>query len=114
MELETTSYKGYETLTYKNCVQELGGAMFDLIIVDGPFGSPHFSRPQILEIIKINLSESFCIIIDDTHRNGESETANEVQSILESMEIKYLSHTYSSSKKHTLICSEDLYFLTSL
>lgn len=25
MELETISYKGFETLTYKNCVQELGG-----------------------------------------------------------------------------------------
>lgn len=114
MELETISYKGFETLTYKNCVQELGGAKYDLIVVDGPFGRPHYSRPQILEISKANLSESFCIIIDDTHRSGESETANEVQTILESFGKKYLSHTYSSSKKHTLICSEDLRFLTSL
>lgn len=114
MELETISYKGFETLTYKNCVQELGGAKYDLILVDGPFGRPHYSRPQILEIIKTNLSESFCLIIDDTHRSGESETANEVQIILESLGRKYLSHTYSSSKKHTLICSDDLSFLTSL
>lgn len=114
MELETISYKGYETLTYKNCVQELGGAKFDLIIVDGPFGRPHYSRPQIIEVIKNNLSESFCIVIDDTHRSGESETAIEVQTVMESMGKKYISHTYSSSKKHTLICSEDLYFLTSL
>lgn len=91
-----------------------GGAKFDLIIVDGPFGRPHYSRPQILEIIKTNLSESFCLIIDDTHRSGESETANEVQAILESSGKKCLSKTYSSSKKHTLICSEDLRFLTSL
>lgn len=114
MELETIAYKGYETLTYKNCVQELGGAKFDLIIVDGPFGRPHYSRPQIIEVIKNNLSESFCIIIDDTHRSGESETAIEVQTVMEGMGKKYISHTYSSSKKHTLICSEDLYFLTSL
>lgn len=91
-----------------------GGAKYDLILVDGPFGRPHYSRPQILEIIKTNLSESFCLIIDDTHRSGESETANEVQIILESLGRKYLSHTYSSSKKHTLICSDDLSFLTSL
>ena len=110
----TVKYKNFETLTYNHCLEGIENEKFDMILVDGPFGRPHYSRPQIIDIIKDNLADSFCIIIDDTDRPGELETATEVRDVLAKKGINSLFHTYSSSKKHTLICSEDLKFLTSL
>jgi hypothetical protein len=114
LELESIIYNGFETLSYKDIIKEIGNIKYDLIIVDGPFGSKHFSRPQIIELSQKCLADSFCIIMDDTHREGEMETAIEVQRVLKDLGVNYCSTTYSSSKKHTLICSPDLNFLTSL
>lgn len=113
-ELETITYKGMETLTYKDINKFMGEKKFDFILVDGPRGSKQFSRSQIVDIARNNLSPSFCIIIDDTERRGEQETIQEVISVLESSGIQYCRREYSASKKHTLICSPDHKFLTSL
>ena len=113
-ELETITYKGYETLTYKDINNSFGNFKFGLILVDGPFGSDHYSRSQIIELAKHNLSDSFCIIIDDTERIGEQETVNEVLDVLKLKGIDYCSCVYSSAKNHTLICSNDYKFLTSM
>lgn len=114
LNLETISYKGCETLTYKGIRQELGNQKFDFIMVDAPFGSDHYSRSQIIEIVKFNLKESFCIIMDDYERLGERETIEEVIKWLDQNNIQYVSKTYSSSKQHHIICSKDYVFLTSL
>lgn len=114
MDLEAVVYKGYETISYKNYEKELGGAKFDLILVDGPFGSEHFSRSQIIRIAGMNLSKSFCIILDDIHRKGELETFKEIMNVLNHNNISFCSRMYYSSKVHGLICSKDLVFLTSL
>ena len=114
MELETILYKGIETLTYKDIDKFIGGKKFDFILVDGPHGSKHFSRSQIVDIARNNLQPSFCIIIDDTEREGEREIIQEVMSALDSSGIHYCRREYRASKNHTLICSQDLKFLTSL
>lgn len=114
MELETVMFKGMETLTYKDINNFVGEKKFDFILVDGPYGSKHFSRSQIVDIARNNLQPSFCIIIDDTEREGEREIIQEVISALDSSGKEYCRHEYSASKKHTLICSQDFKFLTSL
>lgn len=114
MELETIMYKGMETLTYKDIDIIVDEKKFDFILVDGPRGSKHFSRSQIVDIVRNNLLPSFCIIIDDAERVGEQETIQEVISVLESSGIQYCRREYSASKKHMLICSPDYKFLTSL
>lgn len=114
LELENINYKGYGTLSYKNIIQEYSNKKFDFFLVDGPFGSEHFSRPQIIDMAKYNLRERFCIIIDDCERLGEQETTNEVFEVLKNLGIDYCYTSYSASKRHTLICSSDLKFLTSL
>lgn len=114
LELETINYKGYETLTYKNILQEFENDKFELILVDGPFGSDHYSRPQIVDLAKNNLHSRFCIIIDDCERQGEQETTKEVLEVLKEQGVECCFTTYSASKRHTLICSSDLKFLTSL
>ena len=114
IELKELVYKGYKTLSYKNINREFEKDKFDLILVDGPFGSEHFSRPQIIDFAKNNLKPEFCIILDDCEREGERETVNEVIRVLGDCNIDYAFTTYCSSKKHTLICSKNLKFLTSL
>lgn len=113
-ELEETQYKGENTLSYKNNCKELIGQRFDLILIDAPFGSPRYSRSQILNIIPDCLSDSFCIIMDDYNRNGEQETINELKDILRHNRIEFNEKCFSYSKQHYLICSIDNNFLISI
>ena len=114
LELEQQDYKGQKTLTYKGIADVFHEMSFDLIIIDGPFGSPHYSRSQAIELCNNNLRERFCIVIDDTERVGEQETIEEIKVILKKNSVDFAMASYSSVKAHTLICSKDLAFLTSL
>lgn len=113
-ELETIEYNGVKTLSYKNNCEELKGEKFDLIMIDAPFGSEHFSRSQILNLIPHSLSSEFCIIMDDYSREGEKETVKEIEKILSSNHIQYTTRMYDSSKQHFLICASTFDFLTTL
>lgn len=111
---EFVKYKEFETLTYKN-MNELQGEVYDFFVVDGPFGSEHYSRSQIIDFVQENLPERFCILIDDSERNGEKETIEEVCKIFTNQKIEYYVVNYPGEKKeHTVICSNNLKFLTSL
>ncbi len=112
--LEEVEYHGIKTLSYKNNCDELKGQKFDMIMIDAPFGSEHYSRSQILNILPDCLAKSFCIIMDDYNRQGEQETIMELENILSASGVKYLSATYKSNKEHRLICSESLRFLKTL
>lgn len=114
LELETIRYKDCETVTYRGLEQAVAGKQFDFVLVDGPFGSDRYSRPEVLEIVKGHLAPRFCIIMDDTDRAGERETAQEVMNELKNRNIAFCSTTCQASKQHTIICSADLKFLTTL
>jgi hypothetical protein len=110
----TIDYKGFKTLTYKN-IDRLNTIATDLYIVDGPFGSYRYSRPQIINIVQKGLKNRFCIFIDDTERQGEKDTVKEICEILQNSSIKYCIREYFGEEKyHTVICSDDLKYLTSL
>lgn len=114
VELEEILYKGVKTLTIKDINSISNGKKYDLIVMDAPFGSSRYSRSQILDLVQNNLSDRFCIIIDDYERLGEQETAKELISVLDGKGIQYLSTIYSASKKHFLICNEQLKFLITM
>ena len=76
-------------MTYEDCSGVFSNQQFELILVDGPFGSDHFSRSQIIDLAKKNLAPHFCIIIDDYERPGEQETMNEVQNVLKEDNIHF-------------------------
>lgn len=99
----TTSYQDVETV--------FDGEQFDFILVDGPYGTDRFSRPQIIPLSEHNLAERFCILIDDTQRPGEQETIAEVQSGLRRRNIPFVTCTHPSCKTHSLILSPSLAFL---
>jgi hypothetical protein len=112
---QIVNYNGFETLSYKNMEEIFTEKEYDFIIVDGPFGSEHFSRSQIIDIVKNGLPKRFCIFLDDSERNGESETIEMICKILNDSGITFLKTDYLGEKnQHTIIYSEDLKFLTSL
>ena len=112
--LGNRTYQGIETLVYKDLDVVSSGEKYDLIMVDGPYGSEHYSRSQVIDLVRDNLAERFCIILDDYERQGEQETIVEVKKVLEEKQIPFSSVVYEASKKHCLICSKDLEFLTTL
>lgn len=112
-DLQETIYNGYKTLSYKDNCKELLDKKFDFIFVDGPFGSEHYSRAQILHLIPNCLDKSFCIMIDDVGRLGEQETITEIERILKDNNIEFYQRTYWSSKEHSVFCSKNNRFLTT-
>jgi len=118
LELEEVLYKNKPTLTYKEFMNKLsnsgGRDKFDFIFVDGPYGSDNYSRSQVIQLIKNNLNESFCIVMDDYERKGEKETMKEIMYILNSEKKEFLYTIYTGQKEHILLCSKDLKFLTTI
>lgn len=114
LDLEKRLYQGFETLVYKGLDELCRDEKYDLIVVDGPYGSEHFSRSQLIDLAKENLAERFCIILDDYERRGEQETIEELKKVLDSKQIPYSVAVYEASKTHCLLCSKDLEFLTTL
>ncbi|WP_295679019.1 hypothetical protein [uncultured Fibrobacter sp.] len=112
--LEMVDYNGYKTRTYQGIKTAFENQKFDFILVDGPFGSEHYSRSQIIQLAENNLAKTFCVIIDDCNRIGEQETIAEVESALKNNGIKYAISKYNGLSDFVVICSEDLKFLTSL
>ena len=112
--LEMVDYNGYKTRTYQGVKTAFENQKFDFILVDGPFGSEHYSRSQTIQLAKSNLAETFCIIIDDCNRIGEQETVAEVESVLKKINVKYAINKYQGLSDYVVICSDNLKFLTSM
>ncbi|MBR4565120.1 MAG: hypothetical protein IKO26_11775 [Paludibacteraceae bacterium] len=102
-----TSFNGFPTTTYENLHSVVSDSKYDLILVDGPIGTEHFSRSHIMDLVQHNLANSFCIIIDDYERFGEQETVSEVKKVLDSISVDYSMTVRSASKDHCIICSSD-------
>jgi hypothetical protein len=118
-DLETIKINNKKTLTYKGIKEFAGGEPraegYDLIIVDAPIGSRmHFSRTQILEFVPESLAKVFCIFVHDTNRRGEKRTLNLLYKKLERNGIPFLRREYKGVRNHTVVCSPDWNFLTSM
>ena len=114
LQLKLADYNGYKNRTYQGVKAAFENQKFDFILVDGPFGSEHYSRSQITQLAKSNLAETFCTIINDCNRIGEQETVAEVKNVLKRNNIRYAINKYYGLSDYVVICSEDLKFLTSL
>lgn len=109
----------YNSLVYKDLEAELDmidkRLKFNLIIIDGPFGSKHYSRYNIINLIeKGKLHEDFIIIMDDYERTGEKQTANVIFSKLEMMNIEYKFGKFSGAKDVLIITSHSLHHYTTI
>lgn len=100
---------------YVDLIPLIKTQLYDLIIIDGPFGSKRDSRAQILDVIENDLlADSFVIIIDDSDRKGEKDTIKKVCSLLNKKGIIYRKGIYYGNSNTTVICSEQYRLFTSL
>jgi hypothetical protein len=72
---------GYTVTAYDPAVLA-GEAPFQLLLVDGPRGSPRRSRWGCLELMAQHLDTEFVIVIDDAERRGELDTIRAVLDLL--------------------------------
>lgn len=115
LELEHKAVNGHQSNVYKGLIDKIAGNRFDLVLVDGPWGSERYSRYQIVDVVENDLlAAEFAIIIDDCQRRGEKETAAKVKEVLKSKNVKFAEGMYSGVKDTMLICSENYKFLASL
>ena len=65
--LVETNIHGHQNKVYHN-FEEVAKGCFDLILVDGPFGSQHFSRYELMtKVWSFDDEQNFIILFDDTH-----------------------------------------------
>jgi hypothetical protein len=118
LDLITKDYDGYTVPAYnldgfKSINTRNDFNTYDLIIVDGPFGSnKNFSRTDILKLIedKPEKFDNSIFIIDDTHRKGELNTLKR----LVDLKSGYLMESYHGSSSVGIAVPEKLKFLLSL
>lgn len=115
--LGDVTIKGKKTTCYKGLPEYLEplSKKFNLILIDGPFGSDNFSRFNIIELIEQNyLDEDFIIIMDDYNREGEKQTIEVVTSILIEKEFDFISTSYQGDKEFFILTSRENKYLMSL
>jgi hypothetical protein len=110
----TITYRGAPSLWYEDLGGLLPSQAYDCIIVDGPQGSPRYSRVGIMELLPSCLGDSFAIVIDDYERKGERQTVREIFKFLKDRSIPFESSVYEGAKQQCLIYSKDHHFLEGL
>ncbi len=114
MPLLQKSYKGFNYNGYENIESSIQ-SIFDLYIIDGPFGSPKYSRFDIYALAeKLTTQNDFIIIMDDYNRSGEKETTKELLLMFKNKNIKVHSAVYGGVKTVIVLGSEKYKYITTL
>ena len=101
---KVNSYSGIEKIIEK----------YDLYIVDGPFGSPRYSRFDIFRLTeKMENNDEFIILIDDYNRPGEKDTVLELMNHFKKKNITVYTSIYAGEKAQFIIATEKYRFITS-
>ena len=111
---EQVLYKGKQTLAYTQLESIVEQGPYDFVFVDGPFGSKNYSRSQILGMLPDHINKDYCIIIHDLERYGEQQTLEEAIRILTEAGRKPVVRLFHGEKSHVMLCSQSLYFLTTV
>jgi hypothetical protein len=105
---------GFEVNCYDG-LEELIPGTFDFYLVDGPFGSSHFSRFNIFSMAeRLTSNDQFIILIDDFDRIGEQETAQSLVDLFQKKQIKTYISTFEGIKKVWMLVSFEYQFLTTI
>ncbi|MCU0428809.1 MAG: hypothetical protein MUF42_02445 [Cytophagaceae bacterium] len=114
VELQEKEYKGKHYTGYKDITAKVN-EKFDLYLVDGPFGSDHYSRYDIAAIThNLNKEDQFIIIMDDCQRLGEEQTIIELESSLLNRGISVFKGKYEGNKSQIVLATEKYKYSTSL
>lgn len=107
-QFDGTEYYAYEDLS---CINH---KKYNLISIDGPWGSDRHSRRDILEFIPYILGDNWIIVLDDTNRVGERDTVNEIIKKLKESGIDFCIGEYSGMSQCTIIADSNNRFLCSM
>lgn len=111
--LDLKDINGFEVNMYKDFDERITGK-YDLYIVDGPFGSLRYSRYNIVsKVEEFNIEDEFIILIDDTHRQGEKDTFEDIVKILKNKKIHVFIGDYIGNKTNTIIATKKYKLATS-
>ena len=104
----------YEVNSYEG-LKEVVKKKYDLYIVDGPFGSMHYSRYDIVELATaFTKNDEFIIVIDDYQRIGEKETVQELLRLFKEKDIIIYFGEYSGNKSVCVLGTEKYKNIKSL
>ncbi|MBK5113786.1 MAG: hypothetical protein KGD59_00160 [Candidatus Heimdallarchaeota archaeon] len=110
--LEQTKIGRRKCLWYSTKVLTEEDTTYELILVDGPFGTRRFSRVGIANFLpKIIDKNNFILVFDDAARIGELDTIRMIKKIFRKEGIHYLVFHVYGSKKQTCFISPNLSFL---
>lgn len=79
--------------------------IFDFVLIDGPTGSPRYSRLAALEFVPEHLAREYMIILDDYERPGEKETAGLMRRGLADKGVPFFEDTVLSNKHQLMIAT---------
>ncbi len=115
VETETVTYKGKNSLRFQKEYLDSVNEGIELVFLDAPFGSKRYSRIQILDMLPEKLNKNnFCILMDDSQREGEKDTIKEVLTLLENSNIPCKTNEFKGETNQFLICSPNNSFLLSI
>lgn len=106
--------EGFQTICYQNLESVIQKA-FDLYIVDGPIGSPRYSRFDIVAATAhLTKDDDFIIILDDYNRIGEQDTYKYLSEQFKTKDIPVVGATYQGNKTVAVMASVHYRFITTL
>lgn len=76
---------------------------FDLLLVDGPNGTDHFSRFDCVPLLAAHPGTEFIVIVDDANRPGEQETIAALSAVLQQRGIDFKLNYLHGRNTHAVI-----------
>jgi hypothetical protein len=114
LELQEKYVNGYKTKGYKG-IDEFISKKYDLYLIDGPFGSPKYSRYDIVNLAeRFTIQDEFIIILDDYDRYGEQQTFKCLMKVLQQKGIEILIGYYEGVKTVAVIGTKKYKFVKSM
>jgi len=112
--LKQLKYKNKKCFWYSTKILAEEDKTYELIIVDGPFGTKRNSRIGIANYLpKILDKDNFIIVFDDAARKGEIDTIKAIKKILKKNIISFQEFHVYGSKKQTCLVSPNYTFLAT-
>lgn len=110
---EKFNVKGYETNIYQNLDLAVTGK-FEFYLVDGPNGSYHYSRYDIVKLANnFKAEDQFIIMIDDYDRQGERDTVMDLRMLFKQQNRTVYENVYEGNKSVLIIATEKYKLATS-
>lgn len=111
--LEKSEVKGFETNHYK-AINQVVNKKFNLYVIDGPQGTVHYSRYDLVIIAQdFSKEDEFVILLDDYDRPGEKETVADLLNIFKESGIIVSMNTYTGNKSVLVIATEKYRYTTT-